>query len=389
MVKVEALVVTKNEGIRDKTEHLLSEQGIAVETHDAWAQTLIEQNNYAYYLLDDDILDTVESLQIPPTSLLIGLSRERSFDRVRQWMQAGAHDLIVVPDELETLSQFIQKTMPQLQRGKESEAQKENLNSGLLGSDDALGGGGRVSAFYSAKGGGGKTLISAMSAQSLQLQFGKRVILIDFNAQFGGVEVVFGLEPTRSYLDLLPVLQELSFNHIQNVSVVEETTGVTVLFSPASPEQSEQITDELVTRLIRTCRAHFDHVILDLPSTLNTISFTGLNEAHQIYYVITPDSLSVRCLKQAIALFKRFQIGNQGNLHLIVNRMNKKSELTEKDVENLVDLPAAGVVRADYFTIQPLLNMGRPFYTKKSDKGASKVAQDVRLFVEKAMLGRV
>ena len=62
---------------------------------------------------------------------------------------------------------------------------------------NALDAGGKVRAFYSVKGGSGKTVISAMVAQSLQLQFGKRVMLIDFNAQFGGLEVILGLESPR------------------------------------------------------------------------------------------------------------------------------------------------------------------------------------------------
>lgn len=375
MDNLEALIVTESTDIAEEAEQILAAQGIVVNTSTEWKQPFAEQGQYAYYLVDDAILETNDTMRVPAPSLLIGLVKERSFDRVRAWMKHGAHDVVVIPDELEKLKTLRQQAEQQLNVGQTGAAQEE-----------ALGAGGNVRAFYSVKGGSGKTLIATMVAQSLQLQFGKRVILIDFNAQFGGIEVVLGLDSNRSYMDLQPVLHELSFNHIQNVAVEEKTTGIHVLLSPVNPELAEQMTDELVTRVIRTCKMHFDEVILDIPSTLNTVSYTALAESENIYYVITPDSMSIRGLKHAIDLFHKFQIGNRGNVHLIMNRKNKKSELSEKDLTQLVDLPLIGTVRADYYAIQPFLNMGRPFYSKKEDKGASKTAQDVRSLVEKALV---
>ncbi|AQS54490.1 MAG: AAA family ATPase [Novibacillus thermophilus] len=375
MNETEALIVTKDEGLVHEVERLLAGQGLRVHVSEDWKQPFTERGKYAYYLVDDRTVKKVDDVNVPSASWLIVLIGQRSFDRVRDWLKQGAHDVLVIPDELEKLNALAQRMAVRAPIDETAAAQRNALDAG-----------GRVRAFYSVKGGSGKTVISAMVAQSLQLQFGKRVMLIDFNAQFGGLEVILGLESPRSYLDLQPVLQELSFNHIQNVAVKEETTGIHVLLSPLNPEQAESISDELVTRVLQTCKAHFDEVILDLPSTLNTVSFTALTGADDIYYVVTPDSMAVRGLKHALDLFRRFQIGNHGNVHLIVNRNNKKSELSEKDLTQLVDLPLIGSVRADYYGIQPFVNMGRPFYSKKGDKGSSKVAQDVRLLVEKALL---
>ena len=87
-------------------------------------------------------------------------------------------------------------------------------------------------------------------------------------------------------------------------------TGVFVISSPSDPEKTEQITDELIAKLIRVARVHFDHVILDLPSAMNSITFTALNAATKLHYVMTPDSLGLRSYKYANELFKKFSIGN-------------------------------------------------------------------------------
>lgn len=338
----------------------------------------MKQGQHMCYVLDDAILEQIERDQLPTTSVLIGLTKERSFDRVRNWLQAGADDVIVVPEEIEQLMGTLTKIKNK--RMNEREAAEEL---------ETKAGHGRVRAFYSAKGGSGKTLLATMFAQNLQLQCHQRVVLIDWNVQFGGLDVVLGMAPQRSYVDLIPVIQELSITHIENVAMKEETTDMTVLFSPANPERTELVTEELVTRVIQTCKANFDQVILDLPSDLNTVSYTALNHAQDIYYVMNPDSLSVRSLKRAVSLFRRFQIGHRGNLSLILNRKNHKSELTEKDIAQLVDIPIIGSVRADFFGIQPLLNMGQPFYSKQNDKGTSKVAQDVRLMTRKMIASGV
>src|SRR5690606_41810306 len=104
---------------------------------------------------------------------------------------------------------------------------------------------------------------------NLQIQYDQRVILIDFNVQFGGVEVLFGLDPERSYLDLLPVINELSINHIQNVTVKEENTGIHVLLSPANPEQIELISEELVPRIFGTLLIHLIKALFNFPEPFN------------------------------------------------------------------------------------------------------------------------
>lgn len=373
MRNVSAMVVTEDELLLPDIRKILSEHDI--QYHELYTVEEMEQEerNFAYYLIDEWMIDTLDQVKIPPSSVLIGLVRDRSFENARNWLKLGARELVIVPDEIETLDSILKKPY---------------LNFIQDPTEDylAFDGAGAVRVFYSAKGGTGKTTIAAMVAQNLQLQFDQRVILIDFNVQFGGVEVVFGLEPERSYIDLLPVINELSINHIQNVAVKDEETGIHVLLSPSTPEQIELISEELITRVIRTCRNHFDQVIIDLPSAFNTTTFTALSEATHIYYVLNPDSLSVRTLKHTVQLFRRYQIGNQNNVFIVINRNNNKSELSEKNIAQLVDLPIAGTVKADFYGLQPNLNMGRPFYLKKNDKGVSKTAQDVRAMVRKTMI---
>ena len=91
---------------------------------------------------------------------------------------------------------------------------------------------------------------------------------------------LFALKPFRSYFDLIPVMEEMDIRHLQNIAHYHAETNVTIITGPADPAKAESIPDELITRLIKVARSQYDHIILDLPTNINNLTFTGLTEAH-------------------------------------------------------------------------------------------------------------
>lgn len=372
MNKLKALILSNNEILITNLKGLFEKHSIETDVMSEWKKSFSDASTYSYYLIDEAAVQDNQAITVPSLSYLVGIVQNPSFENVRSWMNKGANDVVVLPEDLTRLDEFILNT-------KESAKARETnySNTGKIG--------GKVTAFYSAKGGSGKTFLATAIAQALQVRHDQKVILIDLNAQFGGLDAMLGLEVSRSYADLQPVVKELGIHHIENVAFKDERTGNLVLLSPANPAKAEDITEELISKLIRICRQSFDHIILDLPSSINTVSFTGLNEAAHIYYVLTPDSPGLKAFKTAEDVFQRFQLGNQENLSVILNRTHAKNELTEKDLAEVITRPIIGKVRADFFNIQPNVNMGSPFYLKKKEKPGSKALKDIVQLVEKSM----
>ncbi|GAK13690.1 AAA family ATPase [Geomicrobium sp. JCM 19039] len=365
------LLVSNNNALVEQITQLLNTEELNIDVSEEWTDSLEE---YVYVFIDERVIDDQEPIRIPPHVYAVGLMDDPSFEVTRRWMKAGVKDLLIVSKELDRLKEIVQYTRDHVRFGGQHAAAIDLSNKG------------NVHAFYSSKGGSGKTLLSTMVAQCLKVEHNSKVIMIDLNAQFGGLEVILGLNHSRSYVDLLPVLNELSIHHIQNITATEERTGLDVLLGPSNPETAEQVDDELIARMIRICQEHYDHVVIDMPSDLNSLSFTALNESKNIYYVLTPDSLGLRSLKHAITVFERFQIGKRQHLSLILNRVHQKNELTESDITKLIEIPVTGTLRADYFGIQPMLNMGIPFYLKKGQKAKTKLTKDVQRFISKTMI---
>lgn len=347
-----ALLITENEEYIQLVRSACQTHGVATTTVGKdWREQNFEV--YQYLFIDYELVQAERLSTLFRKKRIIMLLNTPDYRVVRDLLQEGVHDVIHLPEEMERLHEVLETKWGQPMREQEMTELYEEGEHGA------------VTAFFSAKGGSGTTLLSTLYAQLLQSKLEQRTILIDMNIQFGGVEVLFGFHPQRTYDDLQPVLNELNWTHIRNVTWVDEKTGLAVLFSPNHPEGAEQLPEELITKIIRICRTHFDNVVLDLPSTLNAISFVGLYEATQIYYVLTPDALSLRAFKNANVTLERLQINNK-NMAVLINRTHKKSDLTVNDIKKLISIPVVGNVPSDYFELQSYINMGKlPFDKKK------------------------
>jgi pilus assembly protein CpaE len=361
------LLITKDNAWGDSFPHYISDENLDLATVSEWKRSFREQQFYHFIFVDLDTVESPSQLQSIAGSVMIGLTKNHDFEQARTWLLAGAKDIIILPEEKARLEQAIREAKNQYKFQKETEAGY---------------GTGEVHAFYSAKGGSGATLLSAIAAQTLSIHHECKVLLVDLNAQFGNQDVLFGIQPLRSYYDLIPVMDEMDMRHLQNISNIHEETGVTVLTGPSNPAQAENIPDELISRMIRTARHQYDYIILDLSSGINSVTFTGLNEATHIHYIMTPDSLGLRSYKYAEELFERFQIGRSTDYSLLLNRCNAKTELTAKDIEKITGREINGKITADFFAVQPFINMGESFYKKKKDKGTTKVSKDMKKYVE-------
>ncbi|WP_164668233.1 AAA family ATPase [Virgibacillus doumboii] len=320
-----------------------------------------------HIIIDSSIVSASEFKKPPQTSVVTVLMEREDFNEARAWMNVGADAIYIFPKEIDRLHVWLEKMEERILNKRD-----------LLGDDE----GNEVWAFYSAKGGSGRSTIAAITAQSLAIHQDKKVLLLDMNSQFGGLESLFGLEGGRSYQQLEVVLDELTSEHIINVSYPTDS-GVHVLLGPGNPIKAAELTEALLPRIIKVARTHFDHVILDLPPELSDKSYAGLSEATKLFYVLSPDSLAIRAFKQSRGIFERFTLNNKKTFSIILNNHGPKNELQQKDVEKIIDESIFATISNDFKGIQPIINMGLPFFEKKKDRGSTKVSRDVRKMVHK------
>lgn len=316
-------------------------------------------------------LETISALlEGNPQAALIYVHGSQDFQLLRDAVRLGVADYLVLPDEMKLLQDRVHELM-----AKKAALSQNGAPSGFKR------GTGQIFAFYSGKGGAGKTFLSTAFAQTLKLESTAQVLHIDLNLHYGGAETFLGVESERSIVDLKPVITEINENHIRNITENEQSSKLELLLSPRDAELAENIDSDFVTRLLRACRRSYDFIIVDLPSTIDETIFSALEEADRIYYAITLDTPSIRVLKHTEELFQRLGLPTENRLEFVINEKGRENELNKKDLERFVQYPVAAEVRRDMKGVQAAVNKGVPIRTEPKEKKMIPAAKDVHKWV--------
>ena len=223
-------------------------------------------------------------------------------------------------------------------------------------------------------------MLAASFAQTMKLESSAEVILIDLNGQYGGVETLLSIESNRSLADLQPVIEELNESHIRNVSQTQEHSKMEVLISPCDAEILETLDEEFIAKLLRTCRRTFDYVIVDLPSSINGLVVTAMEESDKIYYVLTPDTPSLKIMKQYEELSERLGLVLTSRMEIALNKLSKNYEVKQKDLKNVLRYPIIASIRQDTKGLQSFINQGQPVRKQAKERKLIPFAKDIRKF---------
>ncbi|SFJ36384.1 AAA family ATPase [Thermoflavimicrobium dichotomicum] len=294
---------------------------------------------------------------------IVYITESKDFRRVRDANRAGVFDVLFFPEEINLLEDVMMRAAQSLQVDQEKE--------GIWGR-------GKVIAIYSGKGGTGKSLIASTLAQTLQLDTYFSVLLVDLNLQYGGIETFLNLQAGRHIYDLTPVLNELNDNHIRNVTVAEPHSQLEVLVSPIHAEIGEQVTEIHVERLLRTARLYYDYILVDLPSAMNELTYTTLEEADQIYYILTPDLLSLKVLHEALTLFAYIGVDLTNRFRIVMNRKKGDAKVKSREVYDRFGYPVVSELRDDEKKVQSFIHRGELLRKERQEKGLCVFARDIQ-----------
>lgn len=315
----------------------------------------------------------VENIQFiktaSPLTLVIFIAKTSDFTLLRSITKAGATEFFVFPEEQGVFTAKLPTIIKNYELNKDN--QDTTFSTFVRGS-------GQIISFFSGSGGTGKTVLASTFAQTLKLESTAEVILIDLNLQFGGIETVISINSNRSIADLAPVIRELNEGHIRNVSQTESFSKMDVLISPCDAEVAETLSENFITKLLRTCRRSFDFVIIDLPSFINNQVVTALEESDKIYYVLVPDTPSLKVLKQFEELSIRLGIELKSRMSIILNHVGKENEVQEKDLKDIVRFPIEAKIRRDIKGLQPFVNKGEPVRKMAKERRLIPFAKDIR-----------
>lgn len=208
--------------------------------------------------------------------------------------------------------------------------------SNLVGAPDDADGG-RVITVLSPKGGSGKTTVATNLAVGLATAAPGRVVLVDFDLQFGDVSSALRLVPEHTTADAVRVGGALDVMTLKTF-LTPHPSELYVLAAPELPEEGDSVGAEFAAHLLRLLAAEFDHVIVDTCAGLTEHSLAALEVSTDLLLLCAMDVPSVRGLRKEIAALDQLGFVTQRR-HLVLNRAGSRVGLATDDVEATIGLP--------------------------------------------------
>ncbi|WP_415403819.1 AAA family ATPase [Tateyamaria sp. SN3-11] len=212
---------------------------------------------------------------------------------------------------------------------------------------------GAVLVAHGVAGGTGSTTLAVNLAWELALLSSgdsPSVCLLDLDLQFGSASTYLDLPRREAVFEMLSDTESMD-DEIFGQSLLTFEEKLQVLTAPSDMIPLDLITPEDIGRVIDMARAHFDYVVIDMPSTLVQWTETVLSSAH-IYF--TTLELDLRSAQNTLR-FKRALQSEElpiEKLRYVLNRAPKFTDLGGKarvkrlgeslDISIEVQLPDGG-----------------------------------------------
>ncbi len=237
--------------------------------------------------------------------------------------------------------------------------------------------GGAIFAVVSAKGGVGKSVFSPNFALALLREMKKRVLLVDLDlGGAGSAALALGeANPKRALSDLAPLLASLNPGLLKGY-LGPHPSGLTLLGAYHSLEEAAALTPEVIGRLLDILAQAYDLLVVDLGTGFNLETLACLERASGIFMLFTPDLLSINQTQRGLEILQRMAFPRQ-MIHLVLNRQQAKSGMSEEVVERKLQRELFGVVPEDQAYFQAALNEGQPAILRDPRHPVSRALDDM------------
>lgn len=315
-----------------------------------------------------------------PQCVVIVTSLNEEPDDIRNTMQAGARDFISDTDIPKRLLKSIYTLMEIMENTSNKEGQKR----------------GKVLTYISAKGGAGKTTLSYnTSAEIIRLlkmsDETARVLLIDYDLQFGDISYISSIKPKRTISDLND-LEDIDQDALEAHLEYHKKGDFYVLAAPLKPHFADQIRPEIIEKIIKVAKRNFDFVIVDSMQGFNKASILAIDQSDCTIVVsngqlvglknakITLDTLSELLLNEFDDLDEKEL---KKRMKLVINNHDKNSFPMEDIARKFGKYDLLGSIPKDDRTVITAVNNNQFVVT---DYQNTPIAKAIKELVKKIMV---
>jgi pilus assembly protein CpaE len=286
-----------------------------------------------------------------PALIVIGSPSDTNVMRLA--MQAGARDLLPLP----LVEADLFAALERIERDQRAAGGPEEAT---------------LTAFINAKGGCGATLLASNVAHVLAAVSRKRVTLLDLDLQFGAIPLYFDLLPKRGILQALDNVDGLDEVALEGY-MVKHGSGLKVLGHAAEDSLPIQpVGTERVRHLLDIALRSNEHVVVDLPRRIDSISTLVFERAQQIVLVVQQSVATLRDATRLVQCLRRDLLVSKDRLITVINRYEKDSPISLEDIRSTLSCGEVAVIPNDFRTVSECINTGTPLLTRARGTAISK-----------------
>jgi pilus assembly protein CpaE len=275
---------------------------------------------------------------------------------VRQAFEAGADDVIALPESPEGIHFAIQKVLARRQGASAPGTATAPLVC-VLGP----------------KGGTGKTLISSNLAVALARR-DLRVVLVDLDLQFGDLGLALGLIPEKTVYDLAKAGAPYDHDKLDQ-HLMRHDSGVKVLLGPTRPDHASAISVDFLRNVYASLRTMCDIVIVDTPPGFTPEVIATIDVSTSACVVGMLDSLSLKNTKLGLETLDLMGYTPE-NVTLVLNRADSRVGITHDDVSAIIGRNPDILIPSDR-EIPRSVNEGVPIVASRERSEAAKAFRDL------------
>ncbi len=308
----------------------------------------------------DGITATEAIRQKIPYAQVVILSVQADPNYMRRAMLAGARDFLTKPPSIDELTAAINRAgaMASEERTKAATIAPSGSASPSAPGAGAAAAHGKIIVIYSPKGGTGCTTISTNMALAIKNDK-NNVLLLDASIQYGDVCAFLNEKPKNSLLDLIPRVDELEVEIIEDVTTKHAASGIHILAAPSRPELAERVDSEQFGKLLLYLKQIYNYIIIDTSSFLNDVVGSALELADLIILVTTQDIPSIKNSVQFLNLADASGIRRESIL-FVMNQFDKKYSISPEKVKESLKQDIVATIPFDDRLVKTAINRGIP-----------------------------
>lgn len=272
-------------------------------------------------LTSQDAMDASSEIQrTAPEISVIVITKDFEPESLREALRSGVKDVLPAPPTRQQLVEAVDRGMT-LARALRNRGAREAVGHAK----------GRVITVFSAKGGCGKSFLSANLAVMLARSAGRDVAAVDLDLQSGDLGIMFRLDPRYSIQDAAERADSLDAEGLDGY-LTRHPSGVCLLAAPMEPEMAERISADAVETIVDLLRDTYPYVVIDGPSFFSDQLLKATDISDACVLMTSMDVPSIKNVKVSLGTLSALGIERE-RLWLVLNRADSKVGLHLKEVE--------------------------------------------------------